>query len=456
MARGLVSIVASRNGRFLQKITTKAQAAALGVPQFVKDAWVYAPEEAVLIKVKQCFRDLYKKSEQADKLVFTLPAYSKNARYSNVLASAEAAAVAAMPGKSLQGMTQALYGNDRHAAALQILREQQCCIESMQYPTSSSVGSNPVVAQILRKNQQFHEDQLAKANADTILRREQGQRARSCMGASGDTREIEDMARKPSDNSALHDSAGIINSILGPPDEAGRLSFQQAVAAQKAGLPSALNPNATSMDQAAGLPTSAVSDARARESCAPEEDGGAPLDVIERDQLAQELRKKLQERSTDGKMSLSAAIKATEKGSPNRGNYHSIRSSNEFGVGNRQDAAMLSFLQERQHYERPSQQKPACFHENQPELHSAPEPMVSLPSLSVLSAVVGSSSEPLPTTLEDANRKIEAARWVIAQLIGTIKRPGNSSSAPAARQSPVEESKPPPSRRRKQEEQQFR
>jgi len=56
LARSVVRAVASRNGRFLQKITNRAQAAALGVPHFIRDAWVYAPEEAVLIKVKQCFR----------------------------------------------------------------------------------------------------------------------------------------------------------------------------------------------------------------------------------------------------------------------------------------------------------------------------------------------------------------------------------------------------------------
>lgn len=53
VARGVVAEVASKNGRFLQKVVSATEAKTLGIPSDIKDAWVLASEETVLVKVKQ-------------------------------------------------------------------------------------------------------------------------------------------------------------------------------------------------------------------------------------------------------------------------------------------------------------------------------------------------------------------------------------------------------------------
>ena len=66
MARGIVDAVASHQGRFLQKVETAAQAASMGVPQGAQgNVWVLADEEVVLCKVKQAFRDLFKRGTRS-------------------------------------------------------------------------------------------------------------------------------------------------------------------------------------------------------------------------------------------------------------------------------------------------------------------------------------------------------------------------------------------------------
>jgi hypothetical protein len=56
IARQIVDIVTSRNGRFLRKITTSEEKAAIGIREDV-NAWVIADEEKMLEKVKQSLRD---------------------------------------------------------------------------------------------------------------------------------------------------------------------------------------------------------------------------------------------------------------------------------------------------------------------------------------------------------------------------------------------------------------
>lgn len=62
LARSIVQVISSRNGRFLQKVESSEQFVALGIPKSVKVAFVLATEEIVLTKTKQCIRDIFKRS----------------------------------------------------------------------------------------------------------------------------------------------------------------------------------------------------------------------------------------------------------------------------------------------------------------------------------------------------------------------------------------------------------
>lgn len=64
LARQIVDAVASKGGRFLSKVEFSSKTVVLGVTKEMKIAWVLAPEEIVLTKVKQCMRDLFKRTSQ--------------------------------------------------------------------------------------------------------------------------------------------------------------------------------------------------------------------------------------------------------------------------------------------------------------------------------------------------------------------------------------------------------
>ena len=66
LARSIVQAIASRNGRFLQKVESNEQFVALGIPKSVKVAYVLATEEVILTKTKQCIRDTFKRSIAVD------------------------------------------------------------------------------------------------------------------------------------------------------------------------------------------------------------------------------------------------------------------------------------------------------------------------------------------------------------------------------------------------------
>ena len=66
VARSIVEVVASRNGRFLERVESPEQLIALEIPKSTKIAYVLAKEEVVLTKTKQCIRDTVKRSLAGD------------------------------------------------------------------------------------------------------------------------------------------------------------------------------------------------------------------------------------------------------------------------------------------------------------------------------------------------------------------------------------------------------
>ena len=61
IVRDIVNAVIAKKGRFLQRVHSSKMANSLEIPSEVKFVWVLASADVVKIKVKQCFRDLFKK-----------------------------------------------------------------------------------------------------------------------------------------------------------------------------------------------------------------------------------------------------------------------------------------------------------------------------------------------------------------------------------------------------------
>jgi len=442
VARGVVTAIASQKGRFLQKISTREQAAALGVPPYVRNAWVYAPEEAVLVKVKQCFRDLVKKESGLTEGLSASPLRWSNsnnptphqkfglfpAASGNPLSvSAAAAAVTGLSSGNTTNiaLSAANYDPQRAAVLQMLLQQQQYAAGAASGSSSSTAGPSQNQMLALLQQQQFQRSQiaqqqqlLAKANADTVLRQQQ----RNSLNAA--------TAHRPDNNDA------IINSVLGSPSEDAAEKMSRASwpasAATRAYTPSlnvSVNHNGTMKGNNINNNSSSAAAASSSSSSAP-----PVMSANERAQLVHEIEfhQKRRQQQLQGAKSIS----------------NSGRASGTPAVGG--GALMVSYLQayhmqqqQQQHQQTNSSSQKPFATENRsggPEDGKtfATQPSgqesasLSSSSLSILLAVLGRPSEPLPSTIREAHEKIQAARWVVAQLLADARSDGGGDSAAAA------------------------
>jgi len=157
MARGIVDAVASHQGRFLQKVETAAQAASLGVPQGAQgNVWVLADEEVVLCKVKQAFRDLFKRGTRSTDTDPSSRSPSRSRQRGDAVGEEEDSKPAALP----QSVAASQHPLD--SMSLQFLRNQHQrgghFSQGIQYPETSAGASRQITALLQQQQQQQNQN----------------------------------------------------------------------------------------------------------------------------------------------------------------------------------------------------------------------------------------------------------------------------------------------------------